>query len=68
MSVGQAMTKIMNLLLLAPDIQVAILFLPRVERGRDSIKLSQLQKVALKAARTRWILAATDAAVNRYPF
>ena len=41
-------TQIMNLLLLAPDIQEAILFLPVVERGRDSIKLSQLQKVALE--------------------
>ena len=28
-------TQIMNLLMLAPDIQVAILFLPRVEYGRD---------------------------------
>jgi len=30
-------TQIMNLLLLAPDIQEEILFLPRVERGRDPI-------------------------------
>ena len=41
-------TQIMNLLLLAPDIQESLLFLPPVERGRDSIKLSQLQKVALE--------------------
>jgi hypothetical protein len=40
-------TQIMNLLMLAPDIQEAILFLPRVERGRDPILLRQLQPVAL---------------------
>jgi hypothetical protein len=28
----------MNLLLLAPDIQEALLFLPRTERGRDPIR------------------------------
>jgi len=31
------MTQIMNLLNLAPDIQEAILFLPRVERGKDPV-------------------------------
>ncbi len=31
-------TQIMNLLNLAPDIQEAILFLPRTERGRDPIR------------------------------
>jgi len=31
-------TQIMNLLLLAPDIQEEILFLPRTERGRDPIR------------------------------
>ena len=31
-------TQIMNLLCLAPDIQEEILFLPRVERGRDPIR------------------------------
>jgi hypothetical protein len=41
------MTQIMNLLLLAPDIQEAILFLPRIERGRDSLCLRQLQQIAL---------------------
>ena len=40
-------TQIMNLLMLAPDIQEAILFLPRVERGRDPIHLRQLQPIAL---------------------
>lgn len=40
-------TQIMNLLMLAPDIQDAILFLPRVESGRDPIHLRQLQPIAL---------------------
>jgi len=40
-------TQIMNLLMLAPDIQEAILFLPRVERGRDPICLRDLQEIAL---------------------
>jgi hypothetical protein len=34
--------QIMNLLQLAPDIQEAILFLPRVEGGRDPIKERRL--------------------------
>lgn len=41
-------TQIMNLLLLAPDIQEAILFLPTVERGRDRLKLAEMQEVALE--------------------
>jgi len=40
-------TQIMNLRILAPNIQEAILFLPRVERGRDPIHLRQLQSIAL---------------------
>jgi hypothetical protein len=39
-------TQITNLLVLAPDIQQALLFLPRTERGRDPIHLSQLQPLA----------------------
>ncbi len=39
-------TQIMNLLVLAPDIQEALLFLPRTERGRDPICLRQLQPLA----------------------
>jgi hypothetical protein len=39
-------SQIMNLLLLAPDIQEALLFLPRTERGRDPIHLRQLQPLA----------------------
>ena len=51
-------TQIMNLLLLAPDIQEALLFLPRTERGRDPIPLRQLQPLTRvadwKAQRTLW--------------
>jgi hypothetical protein len=39
-------TQIQNLLLLAPDIQEALLFLPRTERGRDPFHLRQLQRLA----------------------
>ncbi len=41
------MTQIMNLLLLAPDIQEAILFLPRVTKGEDPLHLRRLQPIAL---------------------
>jgi len=40
------LTQIMNLLLLAPDIQEALLHLPRVERGRDQVHLRLLQPIA----------------------
>ena len=40
-------TQIMNLRLLAPDIQEQILFLPRIERGRAPMVLAQLQRIAL---------------------
>src|SRR5262249_3536174 len=36
-------TQILSLLLLAPDIQETLLFLPRTGRGRDPIPLRQLQ-------------------------
>ena len=39
-------SQIMNLTNLAPDLQEAILFLPRTERGRDPIHLRQLQPIA----------------------
>ncbi len=42
-------TQIMNLRLLAPDIQEQLLNLPRVQFGRDTICLRVLQKVALKS-------------------
>jgi hypothetical protein len=41
------LTQIMNLLLLAPDIQEEILFLPPRRRGRDPIRLARLQTIAL---------------------
>ena len=53
-------TQIMNLLLLAPDIQETILFLPPVEKGRDAVQMSELQKVSLEAdwgrQREKWKL------------
>ena len=36
----------MNLINLAPDLQEAILFLPRTVRGRDAIHLRLLQPIA----------------------
>ncbi|MBL8743914.1 MAG: hypothetical protein JNK04_22555 [Myxococcales bacterium] len=39
-------TQVMNLLHLSPDIQEAILFLPRVEQGRDPITERDLRPVA----------------------
>jgi hypothetical protein len=39
-------SQIMALLHLAPDIQEAILFLPRAQRGRDPILLRDLQPIA----------------------
>src|SRR5690606_3840904 len=40
------MTQIMNLLLLAPDIQEAVLDLPRTVRGRDPIAETDLRPIA----------------------
>lgn len=42
-------TQLMNLLMLAPDIQEEILHLPRVTGGRDPIHLRMLQPIALVA-------------------
>ena len=39
-------TQILNLRWLAPDLQEAVLFLPRTVRGHDPIHLRQLQRVA----------------------
>ncbi|MBL4884010.1 MAG: hypothetical protein JKY95_05685 [Planctomycetaceae bacterium] len=39
------MTQIINLLSLAPGIQEEVLFLPRVEQGRDPITERDLRKV-----------------------
>jgi hypothetical protein len=37
------MTQIMSLLTLAPDLQEQILFLPRTERGRDTVKETDIR-------------------------
>ena len=42
-------TQIMNLLLLAPDIQQEILFLPRAQEGRDPITERDLRPIAAMA-------------------
>jgi hypothetical protein len=51
-------TQIMNLLLLAPDIQEQLLFLPHTPCGRDPIPLRRLQAIALvpdwNDQRPRW--------------
>jgi hypothetical protein len=41
------LTQIMNLTLLAPSIQEALLFLPVVEQGRDPVILHDLQSIAM---------------------
>jgi hypothetical protein len=41
------LTQVMNLTLLAPDIQEALLFLPRVEQGRDPLVLRDLQPITM---------------------
>jgi len=51
-------TQIMNLLQLAPDIQEAILFLPRTVKGRDPIREHHLRPIAAESdwrkQRRRW--------------
>lgn len=42
------MTQIMNLLLLAPDIQEKLLNLPQTTSGRDTVILRELQPIALE--------------------
>lgn len=53
------LTQVMNLTLLAPDIQEALLFLPPVVRGRDPIVLRDLQPLAAvpswREQRKRWV-------------
>ena len=52
-------TQIMDLLLLAPDIQEKILFLPATESGRDAITLREMRAVCAVAEwecqRERWV-------------
>jgi hypothetical protein len=65
-------TQIMNLLNLAPDIQEDLLFLPRVESGRDSITEGHLRPIAAERSwasqRCLWKAAKrrATAAVNRH--
>lgn len=47
------MTQIMNLLNLAPDIQEAILFLPRIERGKDAVTERELRPVVAEESWAR---------------
>jgi hypothetical protein len=54
-------TQIMNLLALAPDIQEAILFLPRTTRGRAPVTerdLRELARLPWREQRDRWNRAA----------
>jgi hypothetical protein len=57
-------TQVMNLLNLAPDIQEALLFLPRVEWGRDPLVLRDLQGIAAmlewSMQRKRWAKVAAS--------
>ena len=63
-------SQIMNLLVLSPDIQEALLFLPPTEKGRDPIHLGQLQPLAAlldwRQQRRRWLQLA-QAATARTP-
>jgi hypothetical protein len=42
-------TQIVNLVLLAPDLQEELLFLPAIERGRAPLVLADLQPIAALA-------------------
>lgn len=44
------LTQVINLLLLAPDIQEQILFLPKTERGRDSVTEPDLRPIAAEVS------------------
>lgn len=60
-------TQIMNLLLLAPDIQEEILFLPKTVTGHDRIKLKHLQAVAMERdwenQRKLWNISITNSSI-----
>jgi hypothetical protein len=47
------MTQIMNLLLLAPDIQEEILFLPPTTKGKDPVTLRSLHPILAQSAFVR---------------
>jgi hypothetical protein len=59
-------TQVMNLLMLAPDIQEALLFLPAVEAGRDPVKEWQVRPIAAEPLwaeqRRAWRRTLRDAA------
>ncbi len=63
-------TQIMNLILLAPDIQEAILFLPSVRRGPDPVTERDLRPITAEAdwtrQRTLWaeLLSRPDPAIR----
>jgi len=65
------MTQIMNLLHLAPDIQEAILHLPRVMEGRDPITERDLRPIAAlrdwRRQRERWQALGHGAGTSRHP-
>jgi hypothetical protein len=59
------MTQIMSLLNLAPDIQEQLLFLPRVERGRDVVKETDIRPILStldwRKQRQMWAVVKTPA-------
>jgi len=59
-------SQVMDLLLLAPDIQEEILFLPAMESGRDAITLREVRAVCAeeewKEQRERWRFLKIDSA------
>jgi hypothetical protein len=66
-------SQLVRLLLLAPDIQETVLFLPPTERGRDAIRLRQLQALAAlpdwQDQRRRWqeLRSSTGLGTDRPP-
>ena len=62
-------TQIMNLLQLAPDIQEQLLFLARIEKGREAIQLRQLQRIAAvsdwKQQRSLWAVWPGNSGADR---
>ena len=62
-------TQIMNLLLLAPDLQEQILFLPPASGGRHPVRLAQLQLIARVPdwSRQRRLCASTFAGTSSCP-
>ena len=64
-------TQIMNLLQLAPEIQEAILFLPRTTKGRDPIREIMVRPIAAepdwRKQRRLWKCLAFDQGVETVP-